>query len=144
MILPPRVLIVDDEERFRITLSKLLAERDLDVHHAGSGMEAVQEVQHRLYDVIILDVKMPGMDGIEALREVKRVSPGTEVILLSGHATVESAIEGMRLGAYDYVTKPCEIDVLMEKINGAVEVKSARDERLRQAEIRSLVDRRPT
>jgi DNA-binding NtrC family response regulator len=144
MILPPRILIVDDEERFRITLSKLLVERKLEVHDVESGMEAVKEVQRRLYDVIILDVKMPGMDGIETLREIKKVSPGTEIILLSGHATVDSAVEGMRLGAYDYVTKPCEIEVLMEKINGAYDIKAARDERLRQAEIRSLVDRSPT
>jgi DNA-binding NtrC family response regulator len=144
MILPARVLIVDDEERFRITLSKLLTERNLDVHDVESGVEAIKEVQHRLYDVIILDVKMPGMDGIEALREIKKVSPGTEIILLSGHATVDAAVEGMRLGAYDYVTKPCEIEILMEKINGAFEIKSARDERLRRAEIRSLVDRSPT
>jgi len=144
MILPARILIVDDEDRFRVTLSKLLTERKLEVHDVESGMEALKEVQHRLYDVIILDVKMPGMDGIETLREIKKVSPGTEIILLSGHATVDAAVDGMRLGAYDYVTKPCEIDILMEKINGAFEIKSARDERLRQAEVRRLVDRSPT
>jgi DNA-binding NtrC family response regulator len=139
----PRLLIVDDEERFRTTLGKRLTERELDVTTVGSGMEALEEVKHKLYDVIILDVKMPGLDGIETLAEVKKLNPGIEVILLTGHASVDSAVDGMRLGAFDYILKPCEIDLLMEKINGAYGIKSARDDRLRQAEIRRLVDRRP-
>jgi DNA-binding NtrC family response regulator len=139
----PRILIVDDEERFRTTLGKRLTERELDVTTVGSGMEAIEEVKHKLYDVVILDVKMPGLDGIETLAEVKKLNPGIEVILLTGHASVDSAVDGMRLGAFDYILKPCEIDQLMEKINGAYGIKSSRDERLRQAEVRRMVDRRP-
>jgi len=140
----PRILIVDDEERFRTTLGKLLTEREMDVVTVGSGMEALEEVKLRLYDVIILDIKMPGLDGIETLKELKKFDPGIEVILLTGHASVDSSIAGMRVGAYDYLMKPCAIEDLMEKINGAYELKASRDERLRQAEIRRLVDRKPS
>ena len=140
----PRILIVDDEERFRTTLGKRLTERELDVVTVGSGIEALDEVKHRLYDVIILDIKMPGLDGIETLAEIKKINPNIEVILLTGHASIDSAVDGMRSGAYDYVLKPCDIEQLLEKINGAYEVKAMRDERLRQAEIRRLVDRSPT
>jgi DNA-binding NtrC family response regulator len=87
---------------------------------------------------------MPGMDGIETLAEIKKSKPNIEVILLTGHASVDSAVDGMRLGAYDYLMKPCEIEQLLEKINGAYEIKYGRDERLRQAEIRRLVDRSPS
>jgi len=140
----PRVLIVDDEERFRMTLGKRLTERQLDVSSVGSGLDAIEEVKQKLYDVIILDVKMPGLDGNATLAEIKKLNPGIEVILLTGHASVDSAVEGMRVGAYDYLLKPCEIEQLMEKIEGAYEVKASRDERLRKAEIRRLVDRSPS
>ena len=139
----PRILLVDDEERFRTTLAKRLSERQLEVATVGSGMEAIEEIQRRLYDVIILDIKMPGLDGIETLAEIKKLNPGIEVVLLTGHGTMESAIDGMRKGAYDYLLKPCDIDLLVEKILGAYEIKAKRDERLRQAEIRRLINRRP-
>jgi len=140
----PRILIVDDEERFVTTLAKRLIERELEVVvGVYSGKEAIEEIRNNTYDVIILDVKMPGLDGVETLREMKKIDPGIEVIMLTGHASVDSAVEGMRLGAYEYLMKPCEIDELMEKINGAYELKEARDERIRQAEVRGMVDRRP-
>ncbi|NVM21822.1 MAG: response regulator [Desulfobacterales bacterium] len=142
-MLEPRILIVDDEERFVTTLSKRLTERKLDVVGVYSGKDAIEEVTNKLYDVVILDVKMPGLDGVETLREIKKINPGIEVIMLTGHASVDSAVEGMRLGAYEYLMKPCEIDELMEKINGAYELKKDRDERIRQAEIRRMVDQRP-
>jgi DNA-binding NtrC family response regulator len=140
----PRILIVDDEERFRTTLGKRLTERDLDVETVGSGEEAIKLIKEKLFDVVVLDVKMPGMDGIETLAEIKKVNPNLEVLMLTGHASVDSAVDGMRLGAYDYLMKPCEIDILMEKITGAYEIKAGRDERIRQAEIRRLVDRSPS
>ena len=87
---------------------------------------------------------MPGLDGIETLRELKKINPGLEVIMLTGHASVDSAVEGMRLGAYEYLMKPCEIDDLMEKTSGAYALKKARDERIRQAEVRRMVDRQPS
>jgi DNA-binding NtrC family response regulator len=140
----PRILIVDDEERFRTTLGKRLTERDLDVETVGSGEEAIKIIKEKLFDVVVLDVKMPGMDGIETLAEIKKVNPNIEVVMLTGHASVDSAVDGMRLGAYDYLMKPCEIDILMEKINGAYDIKAGRDERIRQAEIRRMVDRSPS
>ena len=142
-MIAPRILIVDDEERFRTTLGKRLAEREYEVHSVGSGQEALDEIKNKLYDVNILDVKMPGLDGIETLAQIKKSKPGIEVILLTGHASVESAVEGLRMGAYDYLYKPYDLEALLEKINGAYGVKAARDQRLRQAEIRSIVDRKP-
>jgi DNA-binding NtrC family response regulator len=135
---------VDDEERYRTTLTKRLVERQLDATSVGSGQEALAELKRKLYDVVVLDVKMPGMDGIETLKEIKKTTPGVEVILLTGHASVDSAVDGMRLGAFDYLLKPCELEILLEKINGAFGTKMARDQRMRQAEIRSLIDRKPS
>jgi len=87
-----------------------------------------------------LDVKMPGMSGIEALEEIKKLKPLTEVLMLTGHGTIETAIEGMKKGAYDYLLKPCKMDLLLEKINGACERKSEHEERIRKA----MVDRLST
>ncbi|MBF0390490.1 MAG: response regulator [Desulfamplus sp.] len=127
-----QVLIVDDEERFCITLQKILTREKLDVDIANSGMEAIQKIKQKTYDIVILDVKMPGLSGIETLKEIKKIDIGIEVILLTGHASVDSGIDGMRLGAYDYIMKPCETDVLMDALNSAYAVKSARDERLKK------------
>ncbi len=137
----PRILLVDDEERFRTTLAKRLSEKGYQVADVGSGNEALDYIRDNHVDVMVLDIKMPGLDGIETLGEVKVNDPGIEVVLLTGHGTVETAIEGMRAGAYDYLMKPCEIDELMEKIDGAFEVKTKRDERLKKAEERSRLDK---
>ncbi len=130
----PRVLIVDDEERFRITLSKLLKVKGLDVKALGSGKEAIEELDRTPYDVILLDVKMPEMDGVQALAEIKRRNPHIEVIMLTGHASVDVAVEIMRLGGYEYLLKPCPIEDLMDKIDAAFERKKAREERARRRE----------
>lgn len=132
----PRILIVDDEERFCITLQKILRRKELEVDTARSGMEALQEIKQKTYDVVILDVKMPGLSGIETLKEIKKFDSGIEIILLTGHASVDSGIDGMRLGAYDYIMKPCETDILMDAVNSAYAVKLARDERLKNMELK--------
>jgi DNA-binding NtrC family response regulator len=134
--MPPKakVLIVDDEERFRITLKKLLTANGLDTNAVGSGMEAIEELQQQPYDVILLDVKMPGMSGIEALAELKKINRDVEVIILTGHASVDVAVEIMRLGGYEYLLKPCPMDELLAKIESAYERKVAREERVRNAE----------
>ncbi len=137
----PRLLLVDDEERFRTTLAKRLKEKGFNVADVGSGMEAIDYVQANPVDIIVLDIKMPGLDGIETLAEIKKSDSGVEVVLLTGHGTVDTAIEGMRSGAYDYLMKPCEIDNLIVKINGAFEVKKERDDRLKKAEERSRLDK---
>ena len=116
-----RVMLVDDEERFLVTTSKLLTRKGYDVVTAASGAEALRQLTEVTIHVVVLDVKMPGMDGIAALREIKRLSPDVEVLLLTGHATVESAVEGLEAGASDYLVKPCNLDDLIRKINDAFE-----------------------
>ncbi len=137
----PRILLVDDEERFRTTLAKRLKGKDLEVADVGSGNEALEYIRDNHVDVMVLDIKMPGLDGIETLVEVKKIAPGIEVVLLTGDGTVVTAVEGMRSGAYDYLMKPCEIEDLLEKVNGAFTVKKERDLRLKRAEERSRLDK---
>jgi DNA-binding NtrC family response regulator len=125
----PKILLVDDEERFRITLAKLLRVKGLDVTTLGSGLEALEELGKQNYDVILLDVRMPGMNGIETLAQIKKLNPDIEVIILSGHASVDVAVDIMKLGGYDYLLKPCSVEELTDKIEGAFERKQARGER---------------
>ena len=134
-----RILIVDDEKDFVKTLSERLSIRDYDVTESYSGEDALDKIRHSLFDVVILDVQMPGTDGITVLKEIKSIRPLTEVIMLTGHATVETAIEGMKLGAYDYLMKPCETDDLISKLNNAYEKKVEHEERIRAAKIREIV-----
>ncbi len=124
-----RLLLVDDEERFRTTLSKRLAEKGLAAETAGSGIDALKIVKDRPVDVIVLDIRMPEMDGIETLRQVKKINSEVAVILLTGHANIESAVEGMRLGAYDYLMKPCDLEQLLAKITEAWDAKQAREKK---------------
>lgn len=115
------IMLVDDEERFLATTGKLLVRKGFDVVTATSGAEALQELAQLLIRVVLLDVKMPGMDGITVLKEIKRRFPQVEVILVTGHATVESAVEGLNAGASDYLMKPCNLDDLTSKVNEAFE-----------------------
>ena len=137
------VLLVDDEVPFVETMTKRLTKRNLAVQSAFSGQEALDRLaKESKVDVVILDVKMPGMDGIETLREIKKEFPLVEVVMLTGHATVESAIEGMRLGAHDYLMKPCDIDKLMEKVKEAKAKKAGHEEKIVQARIKEITLRR--
>ena len=130
------VLLVDDERPFVATMTKRLTKRNLSVLNAFSGLEALERLEKQAnVDVVILDVKMEGMDGIDTLRAIKMQYPLVEVIVLTGHATVDSAIEGMRLGAYDYLMKPCDIEQLLAKIHEAKAKKSRQEERLAQVRI---------
>jgi DNA-binding NtrC family response regulator len=133
-----KVLVVDDEEDFRETLIKRLQKRNLDVKGAENGEKALEMVKKYLFDLVILDVKMPGIDGIETLREIKKMRPLVEVIMLTGHASVESGIEGMKLGAFDYIMKPTDLDKLLEKMRQAFDKKDSHDEKIRQATIQEL------
>ena len=136
----PSVLLVDDEVPFVDTMTKRLEKRELIVFKAHGGQEALKALdKHRNIDVVILDVKMPGMDGIETLGEIKKAYPLIEVIMLTGHATVETAIEGMKLGAYDYLMKPCEIDKIMEKVGEAVVKRRDHEEKIRKAQIKKAL-----
>ena len=136
------VLLVDDEKDFIESLSQRLEIREFDVKTAFSGDDAIDIICRQDVDVVVLDIVMPGKDGIETLKEVKAMKPLVQVIMLTGHATVETAIEGMKLGAYDYLMKPTRMADLLDKINGAHNLKSAHEERIRKAEIENIIKRR--
>ncbi|MBI5251310.1 MAG: response regulator [Desulfomonile tiedjei] len=123
-----RVLLVDDETEFLETLVKRLKKRKLDVTSAESGRVALEMLRQNPVDVVVLDVRMPDMDGLETLKEIKRIKPAVEVIMLTGHANVEVAIQGMELGAFDYLMKPMDIDELLYKLQDAYKRKWCREE----------------
>jgi DNA-binding NtrC family response regulator len=136
----PFIMLVDDEVPFVETMTKRLQKRELTVITALSGKEAMGRLaENRNLDVVILDVKMPGLDGIETLREMRKAFPLTEVIMLTGHATVETAIEGMKLGAYDYLMKPCDIEQLMTKVEEATKKKRDHEEKIREAKVKEAM-----
>ena len=114
-----RVLIVDDEDDFRETIVKRLNARKIFAEGANSGISALQILKDKDFDVIVLDVKMPEMDGIETLRRIKAMKPEIEVIILTGHASVEFGIKGMQLGAFDFVMKPAPLSELLDTIEQA-------------------------
>jgi DNA-binding NtrC family response regulator len=127
-----RVLLVDDEQDFVETMQKRLAVRRLEVRVANSGPAALEELAREPVDVVVLDVKMPGMDGIEAIRVIKEKHPLVEVILLTGHANLEASLEGMARGAFDYLLKPVGIDELVYKIEDAYRKKSLQEEKIQR------------
>ena len=137
-----RVLLVDDEEQFVETLALRLEARDFAVATAFKGDQALDYLKGKDVDVVVLDVLMPGLSGIDTLREMKKIRPLTEVIMLTGHATVETAIEGMKLGAFDYLMKPTEIEELVEKIAKAQARKTEHEERIQKATIERITQTR--
>jgi DNA-binding NtrC family response regulator len=138
-----KILLVDDEEGFVTALAKRLAIRDMKVLSAYSGDEGLAKLdQEPDVDVVLLDVKMPGMDGIETLREIKRAHPIVEVVMLTGHGTVESAIDGMKLGAFDYLMKPCDLDELVVKVEEAKSKRRAHQDKILEAYGRELRGKR--
>ena len=138
----PFIMLVDDEADFVETMVKRLGKRNITAIKAFSGEESLETLKtNMMLDVIVLDVKMPGMDGIETLREIKKASPLTEVIMLTAHATVESAIDGMKLGAYDYLMKPCDIDILVGKVTEAAKKKWDHEEKIKDARAKEILSR---
>lgn len=129
-----RIMLVDDEERFLQTTQKLLAKHGYDAITAASGTECLEKLAKELVHVVILDVKMPGMDGVETLKRIKQKFPLTEVIMLTGHATTESAVEGMKSGATDYLVKPADIDVLIAKADEAFKRRLDLESKIQMAE----------
>ncbi len=118
-ILNTKVLLVDDEEEFITTLAKRLETRNLKVSTATSGVDAVEMANTKDFDVILLDLAMPGMDGLQTLEKIKAEHPEAEIIMLTGHGTIEAGIEAMKLGAEDFIEKPVDIKELMVKIQDA-------------------------
>jgi len=140
--MPARILLVDDEQGFIETMAKRLDMRGYAVKTALSGQEGLDALDKFTIDVVVLDVKMPGMDGIETLKMIKAAHPLVEVVMLTGHATVETAIEGMKNGAFDYMMKPCEMDELLVKVGEAYGKKEDQETRILEARARHIVLRR--
>ena len=136
-----RVLVVDDEMDFLETIVNRLLKRKIEAKGVPSGEAALALMKEINFDVILLDIKMPGgMDGIEVLREIKKMQPLTEVILLTGHASVETSIEGLKSGAFDYLIKPVKFAELLEKLIAAFEKKNAHEQKIRGAKIRGIIN----
>ncbi|RJP74677.1 MAG: response regulator [Candidatus Abyssobacteria bacterium SURF_17] len=134
-----RLLLVDDEERFLETTRKLLQKRGVETFTAANGIDALKVLEDHRIDVVILDVKMPGLDGVEVLRKIKQKYPLIEVVMLTGHASVESAVEGLKLGAYDYVMKPLAIEDMLKKVNEAYDKKRAMEDKIRKAKVDRII-----
>ena len=135
-----KLLLVDDEERFLATTRILLEKRGVEhIRTAANGSDALKILRKERIDVVVLDVKMPGMDGVEVLRRIKQDHPVVEVIMLTGHASVESAVDGLKLGAFDYVMKPIDIPDLLQKIEEAYGKKKAHDEKIRAAKVNEII-----
>jgi two-component system OmpR family response regulator len=122
-----RILLVDDEIAFTNNMAKILTRRGYDVTSVNDGESAVKATEDEEYDVVVLDLRMPGMDGMATLKVIKRKRPLMEVIILTGHGSVESGIQGMHLGAFDYAMKPIQISELQEKIDEAFERRLMRE-----------------
>ena len=129
-----RALLVDDEEEFLKTLIKRLRKRKVTAEGAGNGEEALMILEGNPVDVVVLDVRMPGMDGIEVLRKIKKSYPLIEVVMLTGHASIEVAIEGMEIGAFDYLMKPVDIDELVYKLQDAYKKKLLQETKIKNLE----------
>jgi DNA-binding NtrC family response regulator len=136
----PFVMLVEDEISFVETLVKRLATRNIETITAFSAEEGLEKLEmNQNLDVIVLDVKMPGMDGLEMLKKIKAGFYRAEVIMLTGHATIESGITGMKLGAYDFLTKPCDIEELVSKVEEATKKKRDHDTKIQEAERKKLL-----
>ena len=128
------VLLVDDEEEFLQTLVKRLNKRNINASGIGNGEEALEILGRNPVDVVVLDVRMPGMDGIQTLKEIKKRFALIEVVMLTGHASMEVAIEGMEIGAFDYLMKPVDIDELVYKLQDAYKKKLIQEEKIKNLE----------
>ena len=126
-----KLMLVDDEKRYLQTTAKLMEKKGIEVVTAQSGEQALDLLRTHDVHVVILDIKMPGMDGFKTLRAIKTLYPQVEVIMLTGHATMDSAIEGLQFGAFDYVMKPADIDDIVNKAYEAFEKRRRLDEKIR-------------
>ena len=129
-----KMMLVDDETRFLDTTQKLLARKGYEVITSNSGKDALEKLKKHNIHVVVLDVKMPEMDGNTVLKVIKRDFPLVEVIMLTGHATLDSAIDGLKSGAFDYLIKPADIDEIIEKACDAVEKVNRMEEKIRLAQ----------
>ena len=138
---PLIVLIVDDEKDFVEMLSQRFQDDGHVIRVAYNAEEGLESLAEQEPDVVVLDIRMPGMDGIAALRKIRARHPLVEVVLLTGHGSAETAVEGLKLGAYDYLQKPTKYEELLETLKSARARKADQEERIRKAEARSLLRR---
>lgn len=135
---PINILVVDDEKDFVEMLSLRLKDDGHNLWAAYSGEQALSALKTEPIDVVILDIKMPGMDGISTLKEIKNRNPVVEVILLTGHGAIDTAVTGLKSGAFDYLLKPADYQELLTKLESARSRKMEQEERIRKAEAKSL------
>ncbi len=135
-----KVLLVDDEVVFTTNMGKLLTNRGYKVTAVNSGDAAIQALEKENFDVVVLDLKMPGMDGLTTLKEIKKLGFFTETLILTGHGSIDTALEAIKLGAYDYLTKPCEIDDLVSKIEGAWQKKEVAEKKEMKEKMQKVVE----
>ncbi|MCK5541543.1 MAG: response regulator [Desulfobacterales bacterium] len=134
-----RIMLVDDEERYLQTTKKLIEKKGFEVLTAQSGKDALEKLKLQNVHVVILDVKMPGMDGNETLKAIRTLYPLVEVIMLTGHATLSSAIDGLKSGAYDFLMKPADIEIIIEKALEAFEKRQRLEEKIRIAQAKKYM-----
>ena len=134
-----KVLLVDDEQDFLETLSSRLEMRGLKVSAVTSGEQAIAEAKEQEYDAIVVDLSMPGIDGLETLKRIKADNPNAEIIMLTGHGSIQSGVEAMKLGAGDFLQKPVELSELMAKIGEAKSKKMLVLQKQSQEELRKIV-----
>ena len=139
----PRVLLVDDEEKFLNLLSQRLGTRGVDADTATSGEDALKKIREKNLDVIILDVMMPGMGGIETLKRIRKENPEVQIIMLTGQGSVEKSVESMKEGAIDFLEKPVDIGKLLEKIEDARQKKTLLVMENIEEKVKGLLQRRP-
>ena len=138
-----KVLLTDDEKPFVETMIKRLEKRDVEMVPAFDGQQALDILaKDSSIEVVILDIKMPVMDGMTTLKEIKNRHPLVEVIMLTGHATVETGIEGMKMGAFDYLMKPCDMEQLIAKVDEAAQRKRRQEQKIMDARLREITLRR--
>ncbi|MCF8067663.1 MAG: response regulator [Desulfobacterales bacterium] len=135
-----KILIVDDEEIFAGNMAKLLITRKYNVTTVHNGEDALLELEKTNFDVVVLDLKMPGMDGLATLKEIKKLGVLTQILMLTGHGSIDSALEAVKLGAYDYLTKPCDIFELVRKIEGAWKIKDKEEKIETQEKIQKIIE----
>lgn len=135
-----KILLVDDEVVFTRNMKRLLDARDYRTLAVNSGAEAIRALENDTFDVVVLDLKMPGMDGLATLKEIKKLGLFTQTLMLTGHGSIDSALEAVKLGAYDYLTKPCQIDELVAKIEGAWDKKDGLHKKDIQEKIQKVVE----
>ncbi|MBW2029840.1 MAG: response regulator [Deltaproteobacteria bacterium] len=139
-MLGAKILLVDDEVVFTENMAKLLSSRGYRVTTANSGDDAIGMLGDEEFDVVVLDLKMPGMDGLSVLKKIKEMGVITEILILTGQGSIDSALEAIKLGAYDYLTKPCEIDELVSKVEGAWDKKDEELKKDMQEKIQRVVE----